>query len=62
MAVIAGNIKPILGALLGGEDTITMDQARYVAVAYAAAAAVGASIVTRTRVAKGKDPILTVLF
>lgn len=60
---IAGNIKPVLSILIGhANDTMTVAQARYAVLAYAAATAVGASMFTRERAIAGKAPILNVLF
>lgn len=60
---ITGNIKPVLSILTGtAEDTMTVAQARYAVLAYAAAATVGTSLFTRQRANAGKAPILNVLF
>lgn len=59
---VNGYLKPILKAPLGGSDTIDMNQARVVAVAYAAAGAALGSVVGRNRQAAGKDPVLKVFF
>lgn len=59
---VRGYLKPILKAPLGGKDTIDMDQARIVAVAYAAAGAALGSVIGRQRQAAGKEPVLKVFF
>lgn len=59
---VGGYMKPILKAPFGGKDTIDMDQARIVAVAYAAAGAALGSVIGRQRQAAGKAPVLKVFF
>lgn len=57
---VGGYINPILKAPMGGKDTIDMDQARIVAVAYAAAGVAVGSVVARDRQRAGKEPFLKV--
>lgn len=59
---VGGYLKPILKAPLGGSDTIDMNQARLVAVAYAAAGTALGSVMGRKRQASGKEPVLKVFF
>lgn len=59
---VGGYIQPILKAPFGGSDTIDMNQARVVAVAYAAAGAALGSVIGRQRQADGKEPVLKVFF
>lgn len=59
---VGGYVKPIIGALAGGSDTIDMNQARVVAAAYGTAGIALGSIMARKRAASGADPILKVFF
>lgn len=59
---VGGYIKPITQAPLGGKDTITMDQARIVALAYAVGGVVLGSVVARQRAAGGAEPFAKVFF
>lgn len=59
---IGGYFQSIVKAPFGGSDTINMDQARIVAVAYATAGAALGSVVGRQRQTAGKDPVLKVFF
>lgn len=59
---VGGYVKPIIGALVGGSDTIDMNQARVVAAAYGTAGIALGSIIARKRAADREDPILKVFF
>lgn len=59
---IKGYVKPIVGAIAGGSDTIDMNQARIVAAAYGTAGIALGSIIARKRAAAGAEPILKVFF
>lgn len=61
-AAVGGYIKPITKAPFGGKDTITMNQARIVALAYAAGGVALGSVVARERAADGEKPFLKVFF
>lgn len=59
---VGGYIKPITQAPFGGSDTITLDQARIVALAYAAGGIVLGSVVARKRAESGAEPFAKVFF
>lgn len=59
---VGGYVKPIIGAIAGGKNTIDMDQARIVAAAYGTAGLALGSIIARKRAASGAEPILKVFF
>lgn len=59
---VGGYFKPIAQAPLGGNDTITMDQARIVALAYALGGVILGSVGARKRAEKGAEPFAKVFF
>lgn len=59
---VGGYIKPITKAPLGGNDTITMDQARIVALAYAVGGVILGSVGARKRAENGDKPYAKVFF